>query len=116
MQKFLIFNADDFGASSGVNRGILETHTRGVLTSTSLMVTGRAVREAAAMSRDHPALAVGLHWDVCGEDERSFDLDDLDAVREEFHLQLREFQDLMDRMPTHVDSHRHTHRGGRIMA
>jgi predicted glycoside hydrolase/deacetylase ChbG (UPF0249 family) len=53
--KFLIFNADDFGASTGVNRGILECHTRGVVSSTSLMVTGRAVREAVSISRDHPA-------------------------------------------------------------
>src|SRR6185437_11280085 len=61
MDKHVIFNADDFGASAGINRGVLECHTRGVLTSASLMVTGRATREAAAMSRDHPALAVGLH-------------------------------------------------------
>ena len=38
MAKYLIVNADDFGASAGVNRGILECHTRGVVTSTSLMV------------------------------------------------------------------------------
>ncbi|PYR01516.1 MAG: hypothetical protein DMF97_07400, partial [Acidobacteria bacterium] len=34
--KYLIVNADDFGASSGINRGILEAHQRGILTSTSL--------------------------------------------------------------------------------
>jgi predicted glycoside hydrolase/deacetylase ChbG (UPF0249 family) len=39
VEKYLIFNADDFGASSGVNRGILECHTRGVVTSASLMDT-----------------------------------------------------------------------------
>ena len=49
MRKFLIINADDLGASSGINRGIIECHTRGVLTSTSLMVTGRAALEAAAI-------------------------------------------------------------------
>src|SRR4051812_27720069 len=51
VEKCLIFNADDFGASTGVNRGILECHTRGVVTSTSLIVTGRAVQEAISMSR-----------------------------------------------------------------
>jgi predicted glycoside hydrolase/deacetylase ChbG (UPF0249 family) len=108
--KRLIVNADDFGASAGVNRGILECHTRGVVTSTSLMVTGRAVQEAVSMSRDHPALAVGLHWDVCGEDERDFDTEDLSAVRDEFRRQLDEFVRLLGRPPTHVDSHRHVHR------
>jgi predicted glycoside hydrolase/deacetylase ChbG (UPF0249 family) len=115
VQKYLIINADDFGASTGVNRGILECHTRGVVTSTSLMVTGRAIAEGVAMSRDHPALAVGLHFDVCGEDEREFDTGDLAAVRDEFHRQLDEFYCLLGRMPTHVDSHRHVHREEHLM-
>jgi chitin disaccharide deacetylase len=110
MKQYLIFNADDFGASAGVNRGILEAHLRGVVTSASLMVTGRALKEAVAMSRNHPRLAVGLHWDVCGEDERAFDLADRDAVRAELDAQLKRFQDVIGRMPTHVDSHRHAHR------
>jgi chitin disaccharide deacetylase len=108
--KHLIINADDFGASKGINRGILECHTRGVVTSASLMVTGRAVAEAVAMSRDHPDLSLGLHWDVWGEDERSFDTRDLAAVRDEFRRQLEEFERLVGKLPTHFDSHRHAHR------
>lgn len=108
--KYLIFNADDFGASLGVNRGILECHTHGVLTSTSFMTTGRAVAEAVAMSKDHPRLAIGLHWDVWGEDEREFDTKNTAAVRDEFRRQLDEFYRLFGRLPTHVDSHRHAHR------
>src|SRR6476646_10809128 len=110
VERSLIINADDFGASAGINRGILECHTRGVVTSTSLMVTGRAARQAAAMSRDYSALGVGLHWDVWGEDEREFDLTDHLAVRDEFRRQLDAFHHLMGRPPTHVDSHRHAHR------
>jgi predicted glycoside hydrolase/deacetylase ChbG (UPF0249 family) len=108
--KNLIFNADDFGASTGVNRGIVECHRNGVVTSTSLMVTGRAIDEAVALSRDCPDLAIGLHWDVWGEDEREFDLRDSQAVRQEFARQLDEFVRRMGRPPTHVDSHRHAHR------
>ena len=106
----IIFNADDFGASTGVNRGIVEAHRHGVLTSTSLMVTGTAVDAAVGLSRENPELAIGLHWDVIGEDERSFDLTDERAVREEFELQLDRFVTLLGRPPTHVDSHRHMHR------
>jgi chitin disaccharide deacetylase len=109
MTRHVIVNADDFGASSGVNRGIVECHRRGVLTSTSLMVTGAAVEEAVVLSRENPDLAIGLHWDVVGEDERDFDLDDPDAVRREFGSQLERFVELMGRNPTHVDSHHHTH-------
>lgn len=115
MEKYLIVNADDFGASTGVNRGIVECHTRGVVTSVSLMVTGHAVHEAVSMSREHPELAVGLHWDVWGEDERKFDIDDLRAVQDEFHRQLDEFYRFLERAPTHVDSHRHAHREKRLM-
>jgi predicted glycoside hydrolase/deacetylase ChbG (UPF0249 family) len=114
MLRFLIINADDLGASTGINRGVIECHSRGVLTSASLMVTGRAAREAVAMCRDHPALGVGLHWDVWGEDERSFDLADHHAVREEFWRQLDEFHRLTGRLPTHVDSHRHAHLNGAV--
>jgi predicted glycoside hydrolase/deacetylase ChbG (UPF0249 family) len=108
--RFLVVNADDFGASTGVNRGILDCHVNGVVTSTSTQVTGSAVNEAAAISRDHPELAVGLHWDIVGEDEREFDSYDWDAVRREFRDQMTRFEDLFGRGPTHVDSHRHMHR------
>jgi chitin disaccharide deacetylase len=112
--KHLIVNADDFGASSGVNRGIIESHQRGIVTSASLMVTGRCVDEAVRLSCENPDLSVGLHWDVCAEDERDFDLDDLVAVREEVRWQLDRFDELMGRAPTHVDSHRHAHRHGGV--
>jgi predicted glycoside hydrolase/deacetylase ChbG (UPF0249 family) len=109
-ERYLIFNADDFGASPGVNRGIVEAHARGVVTSASLTVTGRSTEEAVALSRDHPGLAIGLHWDVWGEDERAFDVHDVAAVRDEFQRQLETFEALLGRLPTHVDSHRHAHR------
>lgn len=109
MTKHLIVNADDFGASDGTNRGIVECHLNGVLTSTSLMVYGAAVHEAVSLSSQHPELAIGLHWDVVGEDEREFDLSDHAAVRDELEVQLDLFQQLMGRRPTHIDSHRHTH-------
>jgi chitin disaccharide deacetylase len=114
-ERRLIVNADDFGASEGVNRGIVECHERGILTSTSLMVTGAAVEDAVELGRHHPELAIGLHWDVWGEDEREFDTSDVPAVRDEFARQLEEFRRLTDRDPTHVDSHRHAHRTERLM-
>ncbi|MGH7179445.1 MAG: ChbG/HpnK family deacetylase [Tepidisphaeraceae bacterium] len=115
MRHHVIFNADDFGASQGINRGIMDAHVRGVVTSTSLMVTGRAAGEAVAMSRDCPKLGIGLHWDVWGEDERPFDLSDHSVVRTELRRQLDEFVRLVGRPPTHVDSHRHAHREAPVM-
>lgn len=60
-RRFVIINGDDFGFSSGVNQGIIKAHEQGVLTSTSLMVTGEAFEEAVALAKAHPNLAVGLH-------------------------------------------------------
>jgi predicted glycoside hydrolase/deacetylase ChbG (UPF0249 family) len=108
--RYLIVNADDFGQTAGITRGIVECHQRGVLTSTSMMVTGKAVEEAIELSRQNPRLAIGLHFDVWGEDEREFDTHDIPATRAEFNRQLDEFVRLMGRMPTHIDSHRHAHR------
>jgi chitin disaccharide deacetylase len=113
-EKYLIVNADDFGASVGVNRGILDCHRNGIVTSASLMVTGRAVAEAVAMSRNCPGLSIGLHWDVWGEDEHEFDLGDTEKVRDEFRRQLDEFHRLLGRFPSHVDSHRHAHRESHV--
>jgi chitin disaccharide deacetylase len=108
--RCLIVNADDFGQSRGINRGIVQCHVEGIVTSTSLMVTGRAVEEAVDLSRQFPDVSIGLHFDVWGEDEREFDTHDLGATRDEFRRQLDEFVRLMGRLPTHIDSHRHAHR------
>lgn len=59
--KLLIVNGDDFGLSSQVNAGILHAHRSGILTNTSLMVTGSAWEEAVALARTTPSLSVGLH-------------------------------------------------------
>ena len=108
--KLLVVNADDFGASDGVNRGISDAHTRGIVTSTSLLVTGAACDEAVRMLDDLPELGVGLHVDVCGEDERPFDVHDVAGLRADLEQQLDRFGQLVGRPPTHVDSHRHVHR------
>ncbi len=57
----LIVNADDFGLTSGVNRGILECHERGIVTSTTLMACGKAFDEAARMAQASPHLSAGCH-------------------------------------------------------
>jgi hopanoid biosynthesis associated protein HpnK len=57
----LIVNADDFGFTSGVNRAIVEAHTHGVVTSTTLMANGPAFAEAARLATGLPQLSVGCH-------------------------------------------------------
>jgi chitin disaccharide deacetylase len=57
----LVVSGDDFGAAPEVNRAVLRAHEDGILTSTSLMVTGAAAPAAVALARARPTLAVGLH-------------------------------------------------------
>jgi predicted glycoside hydrolase/deacetylase ChbG (UPF0249 family) len=103
----LIVNADDLGASEGVNRGIVDAHVGGVVTSASLMVHGAGAEDAAALARRHPALAIGLHWDLdAGGVDR---VPDPEAVRAELAAQLERFEQLLGRPPTHVDGHHHVH-------
>jgi predicted glycoside hydrolase/deacetylase ChbG (UPF0249 family) len=110
-ERVLIVNADDYGASPGINEGIAEAHARGIVTSTSLMVTGAAAEDAVRLARAHPALAIGLHWDLDAEGpEPTVELGDAGAVRAELARQLVAFHELMGRPPSHVDSHHHIHR------
>ena len=57
----LIINADDFGLTGGVNRAIAEAHSRGVVTSATLMATGAAFDDAIARAKEKPRLSVGCH-------------------------------------------------------
>ncbi len=63
-QKALIVNADDFGWSTGVNRGIVEACGKGILTSATAMVNFPAFKDAAKMATDLPELGVGLHLNI----------------------------------------------------
>lgn len=64
--KQIILNADDFGRTASINAAVMRAHREGVLTSASLMVTGAAAAEAAALARQEPALVVGLHLVLVG--------------------------------------------------
>jgi chitin disaccharide deacetylase len=57
----LIVNADDFGFTLGVNRAIVEAHTRGIVTSATLMANGRAFEDAVRLAKTVPRLSVGCH-------------------------------------------------------
>jgi hopanoid biosynthesis associated protein HpnK len=57
----LIINADDFGMSNEVNEAVIRAYRDGVLTTTSLMVTGQAFDQAVRLAKENPGLGVGIH-------------------------------------------------------
>jgi hopanoid biosynthesis associated protein HpnK len=60
-KRRVIVNADDFGRSEAVNRGVAEAFRRGILTSTSLVASGPAFESAVELASNLKGLAVGVH-------------------------------------------------------
>ena len=60
----LIVNADDLGWTEGVNRGIVEAHRNGLVTSTTLLANGRAFDSALEAARQNPQLGIGVHLNL----------------------------------------------------
>ena len=129
--KRLIVNADDFGRTPGINRGVVEAHERGVVTSATMMVNYAPAAEAAELARKNPSLGIGLHVALTGGPPalppaqipslvdfqgrlppKPDGLGDAkpEEVLAEARAQLRRFRELMGRDPTHMDSHHHSHR------
>jgi hypothetical protein len=133
----LIVNADDFGLTEGVSRGILRAHREGLVTSTTVLASLPPVPVLDAQAAAARELGLGLHlnftWgqplsppgtvpslvDPAGRFVR--DLDALaaraqpDEVRREAEAQLEAFARRFGRPPTHLDSHHHVHRLPRVM-
>jgi hopanoid biosynthesis associated protein HpnK len=129
-----IINADDFGLSPGVNRGVVDAFREGVLTSTTAMVNVDSFEEAARLARENPDLPVGVHLNLLWGEPVSnpaevptlvdrgaflrkssalasryfFGRLSPDHVKLEFRNQIRTFVDA-GLTPTHVDTHKHVH-------
>lgn len=129
----LIVNADDFGISEAVNRGIADAHCRGVVTAASLMAVGAAFDHAAMLCRSLPELDIGVHLSLvaekpilpgrfsnagkkdCFPDDVRALLKDffsgrilLSDIQAEWSAQIEKVLDLGIRV-THLDSHQHVH-------
>lgn len=64
MRRSLIVNADEFGLTEGINEGIIEVHSHGIVTSTTMVANLWAFDHAARLSRRYPSLAVGVHLNL----------------------------------------------------
>ena len=120
--KLLVVNADDFGFTRDVNAGIVEAHTRGILTATTLMANGAAFDDALHLAAETPTLDIGCHLVLVGGtslvDGRSFPATvsqlihavSLRRIRpvDELRAQIRKIVDA-GIAPTHLDTHKHTH-------
>lgn len=132
-RRRLVINADDFGFTEGVNRGIIEAHDAGVVTSTSMMVNMPGWEDGLArLPARKGSLGVGLHLNLIVGAPLTRCPSLTDGRTGQFHpfrslalraaagrVALREVHDecaaQLDRLVragvrvTHVDAHRHTH-------
>lgn len=112
--KYLITNADDFGFTRDVNRGIIEAHRNGILTATTLMANGAAFDDAVELARQNPNLDIGVHLVLV-------DLQGFPPTIPKLILSLPQMQiyDVLSAQvrkvlaagiqPSHLDTHKHTH-------
>lgn len=119
--KKLIVNADDFGFSKGINNGIIESHVNGIVTSTSLMVKGKAALHAVELAKNIPKLGVGLHFQITKEEmiflrqiKKITGVAKIEDTKKEFIKQIELFKKLVGRLPDHIDGHHHVHKLPRI--
>ena len=138
----LIINADDFGLTPGVNRGIVEAHREGVVTSSTLMANGPAFDHAVELARSLPGLPVGCHVvlvdgysllgsrqipTLIGRHDGQFEESlgsfacravagrlDADQIEAEVTAQIRRLQ-AAGIAVSHLDAHKHTHILPRIL-
>jgi hypothetical protein len=61
MSRRLIVNADDYGRSPGISRGILEAHRDGIVTSTTVMINQPGIEAHLQAALEYPALGLGQH-------------------------------------------------------
>jgi predicted glycoside hydrolase/deacetylase ChbG (UPF0249 family) len=122
-KKQLVVNADDFGFTHDVNRGIIEAHQHGILTATTLMATGDAFDDAVRLARENPALDVGAHLVLVGGRPLASSHAGWPSsvpqmlaaiatrrirIYDELAAQVRRILDGGIRL-THLDTHKHTH-------
>ena len=129
--RTLIVNADDFGLTRGVSRGILEAGAKGIVTSTTLIVN-RPLEPALVDELKASELGVGLHMNLTlgapvanpkrvpslVDAEGAFVRDareaakraSKDEARIELGTQIDRFRSIMGRFPTHLDTHHHVGR------
>lgn len=128
----IIFNADDFGYSEAVNRGIIKCFKDGVLRSTTLMTNAFGFEDAVELAKQNPGLGIGVHLtltfgrpllgytntltDSSGKFHKVDYYTEGNEVSEEelyaeWDAQIRKVYEA-GITPTHLDSHHHTHSFG----
>jgi predicted glycoside hydrolase/deacetylase ChbG (UPF0249 family) len=132
LSRKLIVNADDYGLTSEVSRGIREAHLRGIVSSTNAMMNMPGVESELKEAIDKtPRLGLGVHLNLTAGSplleagqipslvdeegrfwqEKTFidrlEIIKLEEAEREWEAQVSYFTEVTGRKPTHLDSHHH---------
>jgi predicted glycoside hydrolase/deacetylase ChbG (UPF0249 family) len=118
----LLVNADDFGFAHDVNAGIIDSHTHGILTATTLMANGAAFDGAVNLARENPDLDIGVHLVLVGGNSlvtgQPLPLSVSELMQAIVRRRINAYDELKPQIervvtagirPTHLDTHKHTH-------
>ncbi|MEO8500081.1 MAG: ChbG/HpnK family deacetylase [Vicinamibacteria bacterium] len=67
MTRRLIVSGDDLGLHEAINRGVLEAHEEGIVTSASIVACGRAFDHACRLVEKRKKLGIGIHLTLVEE-------------------------------------------------
>ena len=65
--RVVVVNADDLGLHEDVNRGVIDAHQRGFVTSASIIACGRGAENAFDLVKSNPDLDIGVHLTLIEE-------------------------------------------------
>jgi predicted glycoside hydrolase/deacetylase ChbG (UPF0249 family) len=130
--KLLIVNADDYGRTPGVSKGIRKAHRDGIVTSTTALMNMPGIEdELHTALREDPDLGLGVHLVLTsgspllppgdldsitggrktfpGQEDfiRRLDAINPEQAAAEWEAQIRKFVSVTGRNPDHLDSHHH---------
>jgi chitin disaccharide deacetylase len=126
--KRLIINADDFGITDGVTRGISEALSSGFVSTASVMTCVEGAVQRARSYASQFQARLGIHLQLtdgvpCSDEVPSLVLSNgrfprairtpwnpnIDEIRKEWHAQVRRAMDAGIAI-SHIDTHHHVHR------
>jgi predicted glycoside hydrolase/deacetylase ChbG (UPF0249 family) len=131
-EKCLIINADDYGRTPGVSKGIRKAHRDGIVTSTTVLMNMSGIEEDVHVAmKETPDLGLGVHLvltcaspllpssaldSITGGRDTFPALEDFirnltginpEQAAAEWDAQIRKFISISGRKPDHLDSHHH---------
>jgi predicted glycoside hydrolase/deacetylase ChbG (UPF0249 family) len=126
----IIVNGDDLGYTRGVTEGILEGYHKGILRSTTALMSAQYIEESAELTKDCEDLGIGVHLNLTlecpltknrtltdpttgefyhGRTEIWKHDPDYDEIYAEWSAQIERFIQVFHKYPTHLDSHHGVH-------